>query len=194
MNTGDKVVFSHAGLLTTVLFKLGKDESAHQGMEGSIAVCATVINWLKNNLKIIKSSEEINKMAQSVESSKNLVFIPAFNGLYAPYWRKDIRGTLFNITQQHTDAHLCRSALESIALQVNDLITIMASESQANTTNFNVDGGVTNSDFLMQLQADISNVKVRRPYQIETTSLGAAIGAKKFIEGVDLETISSGIQ
>lgn len=130
-------------------------------------------------MNVIKTTNEINILASSVETSRGLVFVPAFNGLFAPYWRPDSRGVMIGLTQFHTKAHICRSALDSIALQINDVLDAMTHDCDFKIQSLKVDGGVTNSEVLLQIQANVSNVVVLKPNYIETTSLGAAIGAKK---------------
>jgi len=123
-----------------------------------------------------------------------LIFVPAFNGLFTPYWRDDARGLIIGLTQKHSDSHICRAALESIALMVNDVLSTIETELGYSLNILKVDGGVTKSDFLMQLQANVSNISVLCPEFMETTSLGAAIGAKKFFEGINLQTINEKIK
>lgn len=142
-------------------------------------------------MEIIKTCDEINTKAAKVSSSEGLVLVPAFAGLFAPQWRTDARGILIGLTQFHTSNHICRSALEAICLQVNDVLQCFSKDMGHAVTNLKVDGGVVNSRLCMQIQADVAGIPVSIPEQLETTSIGAAIAAKKYVENVDIESIKS---
>uniref|UniRef100_H2YB91 Probable glycerol kinase n=1 Tax=Ciona savignyi TaxID=51511 RepID=H2YB91_CIOSA len=184
-NTGKKAVMSRHGLLTTVAYKLGKDEPTFYALEGSVAVTGGLVRWLRDNLGIIKESADIEELAQTVSGSGDVVFVPAFSGLYAPHWRPDARGTVCGITQWTTKAHIAYAALEAVCFQTREIIEAMqqdaldAESEQHSSSTLQVDGGMTNNKLLMQLQADILGCTVLKPSMPETTALGAAMAAGK---------------
>ncbi|KAE9621301.1 hypothetical protein Lal_00023635 [Lupinus albus] len=180
MNTGDEIVKSTHGLLTTVAFKLGKEAKATYALEGSVAIAGAAVQWLRDSVGMISSSKEIEELASQVESSQGVYFVPAFNGLFAPYWREDARGVCIGITRFTTKAHIARAVLECIAFQVKDVLDAMhkdAGKVESNEFLLRVDGGATVNNLLMQIQADLTGNPVIRPADIETTARGAAFAA-----------------
>jgi glycerol kinase len=173
LNTGTEIVRSKNGLLTTVLYKLG-DQPAHYALEGSVAVTGSAIQWLRDQLGIIKDASEIEGLASSVSDNGGVYFVPAFSGLFAPYWRGDARGVIVGLTHAATKAHLARATLESICYQTRDIIDAMMADSGVQLTQMRVDGGITTNELCMQMQADIMGIDITRPAIGETTALGAA--------------------
>ncbi|GMN09898.1 glycerol kinase GlpK [Croceitalea sp. MTPC9] len=172
MNVGDKPVPSINNLLTTVAWKInGKTTYA---LEGSIFIAGAVVQWLRDSLKIIKKSSDVEQLASSVESSEGVYFVPAFAGLGAPHWNQQAQGTIFGLTRGSTDAHIARASLESIAYQTMDILKAMEADSGISIKELRVDGGATVNDMLMQFQADVLNTTAVRPKIIETTVMGAA--------------------
>jgi glycerol kinase len=172
MNTGTKLVRSNNNLLTTVAWKIG--ETTHYALEGSVFIAGAAVQWLRDGLKIIKQSADVQKLAASVQDTDGVVVVPAFSGLGAPHWDAYARGTIFGITRGTTDAHIARATLESIAYQTYDVLKAMESDAGLPIKELRVDGGATVNDLMMQFQCDILSVKVLRPEVIETTALGAA--------------------
>ncbi|HEY9366490.1 MAG TPA: glycerol kinase GlpK [Agromyces sp.] len=175
-NTGEEIVHSKNGLLTTVGFKLG-DQPVHYALEGSIAVTGSLIQWLRDNLGLISSAAEVEELAKSVDDNGGAYFVPAFSGLFAPYWRPDARGALVGLTRYVNKGHIARAALEAIAFQTRDVIEAVNADAGVDLTELRVDGGATANDTLLQFQADILGVPVVRPVVAETTALGAAYAA-----------------
>ena len=176
LNTGEEIVRSKNGLLTTVCFKFG-DEQARYALEGSVAVTGSAIQWLRDQLGIIKSAPEVEALAESVSDNGGVYFVPAFSGLFAPYWRNDARGVVVGLTRAATKAHLARAALEAICYQTRDVLDAMSADSGVKLPEMRVDGGITANELCMQMQADIMQIDVVRPKVIETTALGAAYAA-----------------
>jgi len=176
LNTGTTPVPSKSGLLTTVGYKLG-DQPAVYCLEGSIAITGALVQWLRDNLKFFDSSKEIEQIARSVPDNGGIYFVPAFSGLFAPYWRLDARGVIVGLTRYITKAHICRAALEATAYQTREVLDAMEQDSGVKLTALKVDGGMVFNELLMQFQADILGVPVIRPVVAETTSLGAAYAA-----------------
>ncbi len=172
MNTGTKLVRSKNNLLTTVAWKIGN--STHYALEGSVFIAGAAVQWLRDGLKIIKKSADVQALAASVEDTDGVVVVPAFSGLGAPHWDAYARGTIFGITRGTTDAHIARATLESIAYQTYDVLHAMEFDAGLPIKELRVDGGATVNDLMMQFQCDILSVKVLRPEIIETTALGAA--------------------
>lgn len=172
MNTGEKPVFSHNGLLTTVAW--GLDGKVSYALEGSVFVCGAAIQWLRDELNILDAAAQSEQMALSVEDSAGVFVVPAFVGLGAPYWDPYARGAIFGLTRGANKNHLVRATLESLAYQCHDLLKAMGSDLGRELSNLRVDGGACANNFLMQFQSDILGKDVRRPSCIETTSLGAA--------------------
>lgn len=184
-NTGLKPVMSDHGLLTTVAYKLGRDKPACYALEGSVAIAGAVVRWLKDNLGIIQNSPELEKLAASVGTSYGCYFVPAFSGLYAPYWEPSARGIICGLTQFTNRSHLAFAALEAVCFQTRELMDAMNQDSGIPLTQLQVDGGMTSNRLLMQLQADILCIPVVKPSMPETTALGAAMAAGS-AEGVSV--------
>ncbi|MCU0394958.1 MAG: glycerol kinase GlpK [Chitinophagaceae bacterium] len=176
MNTGSKIVPSTKGLLTTVAYQLGKTPVQY-ALEGSIAITGALVQWCRDNLGIIRSSAEIESLAASVPDNGGVCFVPAFSGLYAPYWRSDARGIIAGLTGFATKGHIARAVLEATAYQTLDVLQAMEADSGIQLDVLNVDGGMTANQLLMQFQADMVQVPVQRPQVHETTCLGAAYAA-----------------
>lgn len=172
MNTGTKAVKSNNNLLTTVAWKL--NGHVNYALEGSVFIAGAAVQWLRDGLKIIRSSSEVQSLAASVEDTDGVVVVPAFVGLGAPHWNPDARGTIFGITRGTTDAHIARATLESIAFQTYDVVKAMEADAGLPIAELRVDGGATVNDLMMQFQSDMLGVQVIRPEVIETTALGAA--------------------
>jgi len=172
MNTGEKPVFSDNGLVTTIAW--GIDGTVNYALEGSIFVAGAVIQWLRDELRIIDSAADSEYMAKKVADTNGCYVVPAFTGLGAPYWDQYARGTIVGITRGVNKCHIIRAALDSIAYQVNDVLAAMEADSKIKITSLKVDGGASANGFLMQTQADIANIPVIRPQCVETTAMGAA--------------------
>ena len=176
MHTGTEPMRSAHGLITTVAAKLG-DQPATYALEGSIAITGALVQWLRDNLGLIKNSADIEALALSVPDNGDVYFVPAFSGLYAPYWRADARGTIAGLTRFASGGHIARAALEATAYQVMDVVRAMEQDSGISMASLRVDGGMVVNRTLMQFQADMLNVPVVRPLCVETTALGAAYAA-----------------
>jgi glycerol kinase len=176
VNTGEQIVRSGNGLLSTVAYQLG-DAAPRYALEGSIAVTGSLVQWMRDNLGIISHASEIEKLAASVDDNGGAYFVPAFSGLFAPYWRSDARGALVGLTRFVNRGHIARAALESIAYQTRDVLDAVNADADVPLTELRVDGGATSNDLLMQFQADILGIPVVRPVVAETTALGAAYAA-----------------
>ena len=176
MNTGQEAVFSENGLLTTVCYKLG-DQPTVYALEGSIAVAGSLVQWLRDNLRMFDSAPEIETLATSVEDNGGAYIVPAFSGLFAPYWRPDARGALVGLTRFVNRGHIARAVLEATAYQTREVLDAMNADSGVPLTELKVDGGMTANETLMQFQADQVGVPVIRPVVAETTALGAAYAA-----------------
>ena len=176
LNTGEDIVRSRSGLLTTVCYQLG-DAKPVYALEGSIAVTGSAVQWLRDQLGIISGAADIERLASQVEDTGGLYFVPAFSGLFAPYWRPDARGAIVGMSRFNTNAHLARATLEAICYQTRDVSDAMSTDSGVELEVLKVDGGVTANSLCMQLQSDILDVPVSRPVVAETTALGAAYAA-----------------
>jgi len=176
MNTGAKPVESKHGLLTTVAYKLGQ-EPAHYALEGSVAITGALVQWLRDNLGIIQKSEEAESLARSVEDNGGVYFVPAFSGLYAPYWQANARGVIAGLTRYANKGHLARAVLEATAFQTREVVEAMEQDSAIRLDDLRCDGGMVENDLLMQFQSDILDRPVLRPAVRETTALGAAYAA-----------------
>ncbi len=176
LNTGREIVPSKAGLLTTVCYQLGGADAIY-ALEGSIAVTGSAVQWLRDQLGIIQSAGEVEALANSVPDTGGAYFVPAFSGLFAPYWRSDARGAIVGLSRFHTRAHLARATLEAICFQTRAVLDAMVEDSGVRLEVLKVDGGATANNTLMQMQADILGVPVVRPVVAETTALGAAYAA-----------------
>nr|KAG5703569.1 hypothetical protein BaRGS_000954 [Batillaria attramentaria] len=176
-NTGTQPVESKNGLLTTVAYKLGPNKPAVYALEGAIAIAGACVRWLRDNLGIISTSQEVETLAQQVESTHGCYFVPAFSGLFCPYWQDSARGIICGLSQFTTKHHIARAALEAICFQTRELLEAMNQDSGIPLTLLQVDGGMTSNNLLMQLQADILQIQVVRPSMPETTALGVAMAA-----------------
>jgi glycerol kinase len=176
LNTGEELVRSKNGLLTTVCYQFGTNKPIY-ALEGSIAVTGSAVQWLRDQLGIISGASEIEPLARQVSDNGGVYFVPAFSGLFAPYWRSDARGAIVGLSRFNTNAHLARATLEAICYQSRDVAEAMEQDSGVHLEVLKVDGGVTANDLAMQLQADILGVPVSRPVVAETTALGAAYAA-----------------
>ncbi len=176
LNTGTDKVPSKSGLLTTVGWKLG-DQPAIYALEGSIAITGALVQWLRDNLGMIEKSEDVEDLAKTVEDNGGMYFVPAFSGLFAPYWRGDARGAIVGLTRYINKGHFARAALEATAWQTREVLDAMEADSGVKLKELKVDGGMVYNDTLMQFQADVLQVPVVRPKVAETTALGAAYAA-----------------
>jgi glycerol kinase len=176
MNTGTVPVQSKAGLLTTLAYQFG-EEKPHYALEGAIAITGALVQWLRDNLRLIDTAAQIEPLAASVPDNGDVYIVPAFSGLYAPYWKDDARGVIAGLTRFANKAHLARAALEATAYQVRDVVEAMQEDSGISLAALKTDGGMVANELLMQFQADILNVPVLRPKMVETTALGAAHAA-----------------
>ncbi len=176
LNTGTRPVQSQYGLLTTLAYKFG-DAPAVYALEGSIAITGALVQWLRDNLQFFEKSAQVEECARSVPDNGGIYFVPAFSGLFAPYWRSDARGVIVGLTRYINKGHICRAALEATAYQTRDVFEAMVKDSGVQLKALKVDGGMVYNELLMQFQADMLNVPVVRPVVAETTSLGAAYAA-----------------
>jgi glycerol kinase len=176
LNTGTDIVPSKSGLLTTACYKFGEQDTVY-ALEGSIAITGALVQWLRDNLKLIENSPEVEELARTVEDNGGIYFVPAFSGLFAPYWRSDARGAIVGLTRYINRGHFARAALEATAFQTREVLDAMNADSGVNLTALKVDGGMVYNDLLMQFQADVLGVPVIRPKVAETTALGAAYAA-----------------
>ncbi|MGB7094079.1 MAG: glycerol kinase GlpK, partial [Anaerolineales bacterium] len=170
LNTGEELVASESGLLTTVAYQFG-EKPAHYALEGSVAITGALVQWLRDNLGLIKESSEIEALANSVKDNGGVYFVPAFSGLFAPYWRSDARGVIAGLTSFVNKGHIARAALEATAFQTREILDAMQTDSGVELSQLKVDGGMVVNDMLMQFQADILGVTVVRPKISETTAL-----------------------
>ena len=176
MNTGERMVASTCGLLTTVAYKLG-NAGACYALEGSVAITGALVQWLRDNLGMIATSSEVEKLAQTVEDNGDVYFVPAFSGLYAPYWKESARGVITGLTRYANKGHLARAVLEATAFQTREVVEAMEKDARISLASLRADGGMVVNELLMQFQADILNREVVRPVIQETTALGAAYAA-----------------
>ncbi|MCB0192487.1 MAG: glycerol kinase GlpK [Anaerolineae bacterium] len=176
LNTGTEIVPSENGLLTTVCYKFGNEPTVY-ALEGSIAITGALVQWLRDNLKLIESAPEIENLAKTVDDNGGIYFVPAFSGLFAPYWRSDARGVIVGMTRYVNRGHFARATLEATAYQTREVLDAMNSDSGVDLTALKVDGGMVHNNLLMQFQSDVLGVPVIRPKVAETTALGAAYAA-----------------
>jgi glycerol kinase len=176
LNTGEEIVRSQNGLLTTVCYQFG-DAKPVYALEGSIAVTGSAVQWLRDQLGIISGASQSEALARQVEDNGGVYFVPAFSGLFAPYWRSDARGAIVGLSRFNTNAHVARATLEAICYQSRDVVDAMAADSGVRLEVLKVDGGITANDLCMQIQADVLGVDVVKPVVAETTALGAAYAA-----------------
>jgi glycerol kinase len=176
LNTGTTPVPSESGLLTTLGYQMG-NEPAVYCLEGSIAVTGALVQWLRDNLNFFENSADVEVFAREVEDSGGIYFVPAFSGLFSPYWKSDARGVIVGMTRYINKYHISRAALEATAYQTREVLDAMKADSGVDLTSLKVDGGMVHNQLLMQFQADILGVPVVRPKVSETTALGAAYAA-----------------
>lgn len=176
LNTGEDIVRSQNGLLTTVCYQFG-DAKPVYALEGSIAVTGSAVQWLRDQLGIISGAAQSEALARQVDDNGGVYFVPAFSGLFAPYWRSDARGAIVGLSRYNSNAHLARATLEAICYQSRDVADAMEADSGVHLEELKVDGGITANDLCMQIQADVLGVDVVRPVVAETTALGAAYAA-----------------
>ena len=176
MNTGTEPVQSKAGLLTTLAYQFDGDKPVY-ALEGAIAITGALVQWLRDNMKLFDVAPQIEPLAKSVEDNGDVYIVPAFSGLYAPYWKESARGVIAGLTRFATRAHLARAALEATAYQTRDVVEAMETDSGIKLTSLKTDGGMVANELLMQFQGDVLNVPVIRPKVTETTALGAAYAA-----------------
>jgi glycerol kinase len=176
LNTGEAPVLSQNGLLTTLGYKIGADPAVY-ALEGSIAITGALVQWLRDNLGLIEKSADVETLACTVEDNGGIYFVPAFSGLFAPYWRSDARGAIVGMTRYVNKGHIARAALEATAFQTREVLDAMEKDSGVRLSALKVDGGMVHNELLMQFQADLLNVPVIRPKVAETTALGAAYAA-----------------
>jgi glycerol kinase len=176
LNTGTEIVPSKSGLLTTACYKFGNEATVY-ALEGSIAITGALVQWLRDNLGLIEKSTDVETLAKTVEDNGGIYFVPAFSGLFAPYWKSDARGVIAGMTRYVSKGHFARAALEATAYQTREVLDAMNTDSGVPLTALKVDGGMVYNDLLMQFQADVLGVPVVRPKVAETTALGAAYAA-----------------
>ncbi len=176
INTGNELVHSKSGLLTTVCYKIGDDKAVY-ALEGSIAITGALVQWLRDNLRLIKAAPEVEELAESVDDNGGLYIVPAFSGLFAPYWKSDARGVFAGLTRYINAGHIARATLEATAFQTAEIVEAMRTDSGVTLESLKVDGGMVQNELLMQFQADILGVTVIRPVVPETTALGASYAA-----------------
>jgi glycerol kinase len=176
LNTGNELVPSKSGLLTTVGYKIG-DQPAVYALEGSIAITGALVQWLRDNLGMIRTSAEVEELAGTVEDNGGVYFVPAFSGLFAPYWKSEARGVIAGLTRYVNKGHIARAVLEATAWQTREVLDAMNADSGVALTALKVDGGMVYNELLMQFQSDVLGVPVIRPKVAETTALGAAYAA-----------------
>jgi glycerol kinase len=176
LNTGNEPIQSKSGLLTTLGYKIG-DQPAVYVLEGAIAITGALVQWLRDNLGMITTSADVEELAKTVDDNGGIYFVPAFSGLFAPYWRSDARGVIAGLTRYVNKGHIARAALEATAWQTKEVVEAMNQDSGVELTSLKVDGGMVYNELLMQFQADVLDVPVIRPTVAETTSLGAAYAA-----------------
>ncbi len=176
MNTGEEPIQSKAGLLTTLAYKIGNQKAVY-ALEGSIAIAGALIQWLRDNMGLIQTSAEVEALAESVEDNGGIYFVPAFSGLYAPYWKSNARGVIAGMTRYVNKGHIARAVLEATAYQTREVLDAMEKDSGVKLKSLKIDGGMVFNELLMQFQSDILNVPVVRPKVAETTALGAAYAA-----------------
>ena len=176
MNTGEKPVASKSGLLTTLGYKIGSQPAVY-ALEGSIAIAGALVQWLRDNLGLIEKSSDVETLSQTVDDNGGIYFVPAFSGLFAPYWRSDARGVIVGMTRYINKGHIARATLEATAYQTREVLDAMEKDSGVSLKALKVDGGMVFNELLMQFQSDLVNVPVIRPLVAETTALGAAYAA-----------------
>jgi glycerol kinase len=193
MNVGEAPVLSKSGLLSTVGYQFGPDGPVSYALEGSISVAGAAVKWLRDNLELIKTSDDIDALAAKVKTTGGVFFVTAFSGLFSPYWRDDARGTLVGLTQYTTKCHLARATLEAVCFSTRAILEAMKADGDVPLKMLKADGGMSNSDQCMQIQADVLGIPVIRPGMRDTSALGAAYAAG-FAAGIwkDLKDIKNG--
>ena len=176
LNTGNEIVHSKHGLVTTLCYQLGREKPVY-ALEGSIAIAGALVQWLRDRMRLINTSADVENLAKMVEDNGGIYFVPAFSGLFAPYWRSEARGLIIGMTRFVTRGHFARATLESTAFQTREVVDAMQADSGVTLSTLKVDGGMTANELLMQIQADILGVPVIRPKVSESTALGAAYAA-----------------
>ena len=189
-NTGSVKVDSTQGLITTIAYKIGKSPAVY-ALEGSVAVAGAALSWLRDNMQLFSNFAQCQDMAEHVECSGDVYFVPAFSGLYAPYWEQDARGVICGISEDTQQHHIVRASLEAVCFQTRDILEAMVKDSGTKLTTLQVDGGMTVNNLLMQLQADLTGICVERPNMVETTSLGAAILAGVGVGVIDINDVDA---
>jgi glycerol kinase len=187
MNTGERAVPSNFGMLTTVAYKMGAAPACY-ALEGGVAISGALVQWVRDNLGMIEKSSDIETLARTVKDNGGVYFVPAFSGLYAPYWKENARGVIAGLTRYVNKGHLARAVLEATAFQTREVVEAMEKDSQISLSSLRVDGGMVVNELLMQFQADLLNREVVRPVVQETTALGAAYAAGlavNFFSGLD---------
>ncbi|KAG4065728.1 hypothetical protein HA402_012406 [Bradysia odoriphaga] len=185
-NTGNASVNSSHGLLTTVAYQLGPETPPVYALEGSVAIAGAAIRWLQDNINLIESVKEIEEVTNSVENSGDVYFVPAFSGLYAPYWHQDARGVICGITEDTQRGHILRASFEAVCFQVRDILDAMKKDCGIPPQKVQVDGGMTSNQLLMQLQSDLIGLDVIKPEMAESTALGAAMVAGRAVGKWDM--------
>jgi len=181
-NIGNHPVISENGLLTTVAYKLGPNAPPCYALEGSIAIAGAAVGWLRDQMGLVKDEAEVEQLAASVPNTGGVFFVPAFSGLFCPYWEASARGTICGLSQFSTKAHICRATLEAVCFQTKELLEAMHNDCGITLERLQVDGGMSKNDLLLQMQADVLGMPVIRPSMIETTALGAAYVAGKAMD------------
>ncbi|XP_015598250.1 glycerol kinase [Cephus cinctus] len=189
-NTGHRKVDSSQGLITTVGYKIGTSPAVY-ALEGSVAVAGAALSWLRDNIQLMSNITQTQDLAERVRCSGDVYFVPAFSGLYAPYWQQDARGVICGITEDTQQYHIIRAALEAVCFQTRDILEAMVKDSGTKLMTLQVDGGMTVNNLLMQLQADLTGIAVVRPNMVETTALGAAILAGIGASLIDINEITA---
>ncbi|XP_076232760.1 glycerol kinase 1 [Calliopsis andreniformis] len=189
-NTGNVKVDSTHGLITTIAYKMGKSPAIY-ALEGSVAVAGGAISWLRDNMQLFGNMAHLQEIAEQTKSCGDVYFVPAFSGLYAPYWQQDARGVICGITEDTQVSHFVRATLEAICFQTKDILEAMMKDSGTKLTTLQVDGGMTVNALLMQLQADLTGIDVVRPNMVETTALGAAILAGVGVGVIDISDVDA---
>lgn len=193
-NTGPINVDSTNGLLTTVAYQLSADHAPIYALEGSVAIAGAALGWLKDNLGLLKSARESEEVARTVATNGDVYFVPAFSGLYAPYWDQEARGVICGITEDTQRGHIVRAALEAVCFQVRDILDAMSKDCGIPLQSLRVDGGMTENGLLMQTQADLIGLRIVKPQMAETTALGAAMVAGFAVGAWDLERVEVGME
>ena len=189
-NTGTEIIKSNNGLLTTIAYQV-ENEPPVYALEGSVAIAGASIQWLRDNLGIIKKSSDVDKLALEVKDNGDVYFVPAFSGLFSPHWDPTARGTIVGLTRYSNKSHIARAVLESVAYQTNDVLFALSQDLNHDQFVLSVDGGMVKSNLLMQYQSDISNIRVQAPNLHETTAYGVALASYVYVKNLDLKSLST---